>query len=85
MEFISDTKIKLIIDDHDYVNAFEEINLRKFIEYLNINLYKKILKDAEKLNNSVKNLEDTIKNNQINIEYQNEHNYDLTWKKIHLI
>lgn len=81
LDFISDTKIKLIIEDHDYVGAFEEINLRKFIEYLNINLYKKILKDAEKLNNSLKNLEDTIKNNQLNIEYQNEHNYDFNLGK----
>ena len=81
VDFISDTKIKLIIDNHDYVRSFEEKDLKKFIEYLNINLYKKILNNAEKLNNSVKTLEDTIKKNQIEIEFQNEHNYDFNLGK----
>ena len=48
---------------------------------MNINLYKKILDKAQKLNNSVKTLEDTIKKNQIEIEFQNEHNYDFNLGK----
>tara|TARA_B100000530_G_C15887523_1_gene460073 strand:+ start:534 stop:1343 length:810 start_codon:yes stop_codon:yes gene_type:complete len=60
INFISDTRINLIINDNSYIRNTNESDYFKFINNINLSIYNKIDETITKINESLFNLEQTL-------------------------